>query len=61
MARIRRIDIANSRDSATSLGVGSTRLIVAGLQRKAADNASIVLVDELEFLANGRQRDRWSR
>jgi len=31
-----------------SLGVGSTRLLVAGLQRKAADKASIVLSDELE-------------
>jgi predicted ATPase len=32
-----------------SLGVGSTRLLVAGLQRKAASNASIVLSDELEY------------
>ncbi|EIA9158997.1 AAA family ATPase [Salmonella enterica] len=32
-----------------SLGVGSTRLLVAGLQRKAADKASIVLSDELEY------------
>lgn len=32
-----------------SLGVGSTRLLVAGLQRKAASKASIVLSDELEF------------
>jgi len=32
-----------------SLGVGSTRLLVAGLQRKAADQASIVLSDELEY------------
>lgn len=32
-----------------NLGVGSTRLLVAGLQRKAADKASIVLSDELEY------------
>lgn len=32
-----------------SLGVGSTRLLVAGLQRKAAEKASIVLSDELEY------------
>ncbi|MGJ8517614.1 ATP-dependent nuclease [Carnimonas bestiolae] len=32
-----------------SSGVGSTRLLVAGLQRKAADKASIVLSDELEY------------
>ncbi|MFH1872665.1 MAG: AAA family ATPase [Pseudomonadota bacterium] len=32
-----------------SLGVGSTRLLVAGLQRKAANQASIVLSDELEY------------
>lgn len=32
-----------------SLGVGSKRLLVAGLQRKAADKASIVLSDELEY------------
>ena len=32
-----------------SLGVGSTRLLVAGLQRKAAGKASIVLSDELEY------------
>lgn len=32
-----------------SLGVGSTRLLVAGLQRRAASNASIVLSDELEY------------
>ena len=30
------------------LGVGSTRLLIAGLQRKASANASIVLIDELE-------------
>ncbi|KAF0162386.1 MAG: SMC domain-containing protein [Rhodocyclaceae bacterium] len=32
-----------------SLGVGSTRLLVAGLQRKASGKASIVLSDELEY------------
>ncbi|MDP5451036.1 AAA family ATPase [Pseudomonas aeruginosa] len=32
-----------------SLGVGSTRLLVAGLQRKAAGQATIVLADELEY------------
>jgi putative ATP-dependent endonuclease of OLD family len=31
-----------------ALGLGSTRLLVAGLQRHAADKASIVLIDELE-------------
>ena len=31
-----------------SLGVGSTRLLVAGLQRKAAKESSVLLVDELE-------------
>ncbi|WP_397471673.1 ATP-dependent nuclease [Rheinheimera sp.] len=31
------------------LGIGSTRLLVAGLQRKAANRASIVLSDELEY------------
>lgn len=31
-----------------SLGIGSTRLLVAGLQRKAASQSSMVLVDELE-------------
>ncbi|WP_323016218.1 AAA family ATPase [Castellaniella sp.] len=31
-----------------SLGTGSTRLLVAGLQRVAAEVASIVLVDEVE-------------
>lgn len=30
------------------LGLGSTRLLVAGLQRRAADAARIVLIDELE-------------
>jgi len=32
-----------------SLGTGSARLLIAGLQRAAADCASIVLVDELEY------------
>jgi len=32
-----------------SLGVGSTRLLVAGLQREASREASIVLSDELEY------------
>lgn len=32
-----------------NLGIGSTRLLVAGLQRKAASQASIVLSDELEY------------
>lgn len=31
------------------LGTGSSRLLVAGLQREAASTASILLVDELEF------------
>jgi hypothetical protein len=31
-----------------AMGTGSTRLLIAGLQRKAADEASILLVDELE-------------
>lgn len=30
------------------LGVGSTRLLIAGLQRKASVQASIILIDELE-------------
>lgn len=30
------------------LGLGSTRLLIAGLQRKASDRSSVVLVDELE-------------
>lgn len=30
------------------LGVGSTRLLIAGLQRKAAKESAIILVDELE-------------
>lgn len=31
-----------------SLGIGSTRLLIAGLQRKAAAQSSIILIDELE-------------
>ncbi len=31
------------------LGVGSARLLVAGLQRMAADKSTIILVDELEY------------
>jgi hypothetical protein len=31
-----------------SLGLGSTRLLIAGLQRKAAKEAALILVDELE-------------
>lgn len=31
------------------LGIGSTRLLLAGLQRKAAEQATIVLIDELEY------------
>jgi len=31
-----------------SLGVGSTRLLVAGLQRRAAKESSVLLIDELE-------------
>ena len=30
------------------LGLGSTRLLIAGLQRQAAAHASIILIDELE-------------
>lgn len=30
------------------LGIGSTRLLIAGLQRKAASRATIILIDELE-------------
>jgi putative ATP-dependent endonuclease of OLD family len=30
------------------LGIGSTRLLSAGLQRRAAENSTIVLIDELE-------------
>jgi putative ATP-dependent endonuclease of OLD family len=32
-----------------SLGTGSSRLLVAGLQREAADSAPIALVDEVEY------------
>jgi predicted ATPase len=31
------------------LGVGSTRLLIAGLQRKAAKQSTIILIDELEY------------
>nr|WP_240903287.1 AAA family ATPase [Caulobacter sp. 602-2] len=31
-----------------ALGIGSTRLLLAGLQRKAADQATLILIDELE-------------
>ena len=31
------------------LGVGSTRLLIAGLQRKTADETSMILVDETEY------------
>lgn len=31
------------------LGIGSTRLLIAGLQRKAATRSSIILIDELEY------------
>jgi predicted ATPase len=31
------------------LGTGSTRLLTAGLQRKAADQSTILLMDELEY------------
>jgi putative ATP-dependent endonuclease of the OLD family len=31
------------------LGVGSTRILIAGLQRKAAAHSSVLLVDELEY------------
>jgi len=32
-----------------SLGTGSTRLLIAGLQRKAAAQSTIILIDELEY------------
>ncbi len=32
-----------------NLGIGSTRLLIAGLQRKAAQSSSILLIDELEY------------
>lgn len=31
-----------------ALGIGSTRLLLAGLQRRAAEQAAIILIDELE-------------
>jgi hypothetical protein len=31
------------------LGIGSTRLLIAGLQRKASERSTIILVDELEY------------
>ncbi len=31
------------------LGIGSTRLLIAGLQRKASEQATIILIDELEY------------
>jgi len=31
------------------LGVGSTRLLIAGLQRKASEKSSLLLVDEVEY------------
>lgn len=30
------------------LGIGSTRLLIAGLQRKAGDKSTVILIDELE-------------
>ena len=32
-----------------NLGLGSARLLIAGLQRKAAEQSPIILVDELEY------------
>ena len=32
-----------------NLGIGSTRLLIAGLQRKAAESSSVILIDELEY------------
>lgn len=32
-----------------ALGTGSTRLLIAGLQRKAAESATIALIDEVEY------------
>lgn len=32
-----------------SLGSGSSRLLIAGLQRKAADTATVALIDEVEY------------
>lgn len=31
------------------LGIGSTRLLITGLQRKAAEKSAIILIDELEY------------
>lgn len=33
----------------SGLGAGSTRLLIAGLQRKAASQSSVILIDELEY------------
>jgi len=33
----------------SGLGIGSTRLLIAGLQRKAAARSTIILIDELEY------------
>jgi len=33
----------------TQLGLGSTRLLIAGLQKLAAENTSMILIDELEY------------
>lgn len=32
-----------------ALGIGSTRLLLAGLQRRAAEKATVILMDELEY------------
>ncbi len=32
-----------------ALGIGSTRLLLAGLQRRAAEKATVILIDELEY------------
>lgn len=32
-----------------ALGIGSTRLLLAGLQRKASEQSTVVLIDELEY------------
>ena len=32
-----------------NLGTGSTRLLIAGLQKKAAQSSSVILIDELEY------------
>ena len=41
-----------------NLGIGSTRLLIAGLQRKAAERSTIILIDELE---HGLEPHRISR